>query len=127
MCLFLSVPGVSVKDDISMHAIFLLGHKALPYIDYRSFRTIRCTPPQIWEENLDVSCSLNVVYLACWVGGGQQWSGFFSPYFPPLKPRYVLWSGVSYSPKNSVFQYIFIEQFAVGQSLLVRKRKRTEL
>ena len=31
-------------------------------------------------------------------GGG---AGFF-PYFPPLKPRYVLWSGVSYSPKNTV-------------------------
>ena len=26
----------------------------------------------------------------------------FSPYFPPLKPRYILWSGASYSPKNTV-------------------------
>ena len=26
----------------------------------------------------------------------------FSPYFPPLKPRRVLWSGASYSPKNTV-------------------------
>ena len=26
---------------------------------------------------------------------------FFS-YFPPLKPRCVLWSGASYSPKNTV-------------------------
>ena len=27
----------------------------------------------------------------------------FSPYFPPLKPRYVLWSHVSYSLKNTVY------------------------
>ena len=34
-------------------------------------------------------------------GGGGGGVGFF-PYFPPLKPRCVLWSGVSYSPKNTV-------------------------
>ena len=28
--------------------------------------------------------------------------GFF-PYFPPLKPRYILWSGASYSLKNMVY------------------------
>ena len=33
--------------------------------------------------------------------GGWQWSSFFF-YFPPLKPRRVLWSGVSYSAKNTV-------------------------
>ena len=54
--------------------------------------------PQIWEENGGKSYSPNVAYLA---RGVRWWSGFFS-YFPPLKPRYVLWSGASYSPKNMV-------------------------
>ena len=45
------------------------------------------------------SYSLNAMYLAP-SGGGQQWSGFFFPYFPPQTPRCVLWSGVSYSPKK---------------------------
>ena len=32
-----------------------------------------------------------------------EWvSFFFFSYFPPLKPRCVLWSGASYSPKNTV-------------------------
>ena len=35
------------------------------------------------------------------VGGGGSRVGIFS-YLPPLKPRYVLWSGVFYSPKNTV-------------------------
>ena len=85
--------------------------------DYCVFWTIRCTPPKkkIWEENGGVSYSLNVAYLPCWgwgcgSGAGSQEAGaglhfllqkFFS-YFPPLKPRCVLWSGVSYSPKNTV-------------------------
>ena len=36
--------------------------------------------------------------------GGNGGAGFcfFFFYFPPLKPRYVLWSGASYSPKNMV-------------------------
>ena len=68
----------------------------LPY-----FRTIRCNPPQqIWEENGVASYSPNIAYLACF-GGAAVERGFFS-YFPPLKPRYVLWSGASYSPKNTV-------------------------
>ena len=29
-----------------------------------------------------------------------EWA--FFPYFPPLKPRYILWSGASYSLKNKV-------------------------
>ena len=36
---------------------------------YCIFQTIRCTfPPQIWQENGGASYSLNVAYLACWVG-----------------------------------------------------------
>ena len=35
------------------------------------------------------------------MGGGNSGVGFF-PYFPPLKPRYVLWYGASYSLKNTV-------------------------
>ena len=62
-----------------------------------------------------MSYSPNVAYLACWgVGGGggagSQVAGAgphfllqnFVSYFPPLKPRCVLWSGASYSPKNMV-------------------------
>ena len=30
----------------------------------------------------------------------------FVPYFPPLKPRCVLWSGASYSLKNMVCIYV---------------------
>ena len=46
-----------------------------------------------------MSYSPNVAYLThC---GGDGGVGFFS-YFPPLKPRCVLWSGMSYSPKNTV-------------------------
>ena len=46
-------------------------------------------------------------------GTGSQEAGtgphfllqFFFSYFPPLKPRYILWSGVSHSPKNMVLKY----------------------
>ena len=71
---------------------------------YSIFQTIRHTP--IFLQNLgekSVSYTQNVAYLARWGGGGGRggwrWSRFFSPYFPPLKPRCVLWSGASYSPK----------------------------
>ena len=62
------------------------GGNRMSEIDgYRIFRTIRCTPPKIWEEKGVVSYSPNVVYLACWEGGvGQgrrRWSGFFPPIF----------------------------------------------
>ena len=71
---------------------------------YHSFWTVTCTfPHQIWEEKLGASYSLNVAYLAH--GGGGRVvveRGFSPPYFPSLKPRYVLWFGVSYSPKNMV-------------------------
>ena len=57
----------------------------------------------MWEENGGASYNPNVAHLArCGVEGGWQWSGFFFSYFPPLKPRYVLQSGASYSPKNTV-------------------------
>ena len=57
--------------------------------------------PQIWEENRGASYSLNVAYLAHW-GGVSGGAGVFFPYFPPLKPRYILWSGASYSLRNMV-------------------------
>ena len=57
--------------------------------------------PRIWEENGGMSYSLNVAYLAhCGGEGGSGGAGFFFSYFSPLKARYVLWTGVSYSPKN---------------------------
>ena len=67
--------------------------------------------PPIWEENGGTSYSLNVAYLAHWGGGvGRAVAveqGFFS-YFPPLKPRCVLWSSVSYSLKNTVSPFFYI-------------------
>ena len=51
-----------------------------------------------------MSYNPNVAYLPGLLAGGEaavvEW-GVFS-YFPPLKPRYVLWSRASYSPKNMV-------------------------
>ena len=50
--------------------------------------------------------SLNVAYRArCGGGGAAVEQGFF-PYFPLLKPDYILWPGASYSPKNMVV-YLF--------------------
>ena len=62
------------------------------------------SPRQIWEEKGGASYSPNVAYLARWGGGGGG-VGFFS-YFSPLKPRCVLWSGASYSPKNMVSELL---------------------
>ena len=64
-------------------------------------------PPQTWEENGGVSYSPNVAYLAYWGlgGGGAVVDQGFFPYFPPLKPRYILWSSVSYSLKNTVYSF----------------------
>ena len=77
----------------------LLGGQVIAF-NYRIFQTIRHTsPPQIWEKNGDASYSPNAARLAHW-GAVEEW-GFF-PYFLPVKPRYVLWSGVSYSLKNMV-------------------------
>ena len=58
--------------------------------------------PQIWEENGGVSYSLQVAYLAHRGGGCAAVERVFFSYFPPLKPRCILWSGVSYSLKNTV-------------------------
>ena len=52
---------------------------------------------------MGASYSLNVAYLAHGAGsGGSDGAVIFFPYVPPPKPRYILWSGVSYSPKNTV-------------------------
>ena len=68
---------------------------------HRIFRTIRHTfSPQIWEENAGASHRPTVADLARWMGGGSG-AGFF-PYFPPLKPRCVLWPSTSYILKNMV-------------------------
>ena len=72
------------------------------HFHYRIFRTIRCTPPQLgkkWECVLQSKCSLPGSLGRMGSGGAGF---FFSPYFPPLKPGYMLWSGASYSPKNMV-------------------------
>ena len=59
--------------------------------------------PQIWEENGGVSYSLNVADLAPGGGGAESVERvFFFSYFPPVKPRYVLWPGMSYSLKSTV-------------------------
>ena len=68
-------------------------HETVWFEEYCVFWTIRCTFfPQIWEVNGGASYSLNVAYLArCVEGGLVVEQGFFS-YFPPLKPRCVIWS-----------------------------------
>ena len=85
------------------------------------FWTIRHTSPQIWEEKGGTSYSPNVAYLARGGGRGWRWSRvtggrsrttffclkFFFSYFPPLKLRCILWSGVSHSPKNMVSLSLF--------------------
>ena len=58
--------------------------------------------PQNWEENGGASYSPNVAYLARWARGAVVEQGFFFSYFRLLKPRCVLRSGASYSPKNMV-------------------------
>ena len=65
------------------------------------------SPPPFWEEKGGVSYSPNVAYLAC-CGGGGFWGGGFPPYFPPLKPRYILWSCASYSPQTTVFSNLLV-------------------
>ena len=91
-------------------------------------------PPKFGEENGGASYSPNVAYLAHWVGvgggAGPQEAGagphfllqiFFS-YFPPLKPRCILWSGVSYSPKNTV--YIHMLTVALFTIAKIRKQPK---
>ena len=56
---------------------------------------------QFWEENEGASYSPNVAYLARYRISAfkdvikyftEFFASKFSPYFPPLKPRFVLWS-----------------------------------
>ena len=72
---------------------------------------------QMWEEKGGASYSPNVAYLACWGGGGGAGveQGFL-PCFPPLNPRYVLWSSVSCSPKNTVLYCLLLWCLLIGQS-----------
>ena len=101
-------------NHLSLLVSFLL-FMPLSFFLVQYFSDYKMLSPQIWEEKGCVSYSLNVAYLArCgvgWGGGGGAGSQeqdhifcfkiFFS-YFPPLKLGCVLWSGVSYSPKNMV-------------------------
>ena len=85
----------------------------LPYFSDSRMRLPHPTPNlgRKWGCVLQSKCSLPGSLGAGGGGGeGEEGSGgrvFFFPYFPPLKPRYVIWSGVSYSPKNTVF-YLYI-------------------
>ena len=120
---WISWPKLLEKIDADPHWLFQVGaglqFPRLEWVPIENkvitifFWTIRCTP-QIWEENWGASYSLNVAYLVVGVGGAsgaesqEAWAGlhfllkiFFS-YFPPLKPRCVLWFSASYSLKNMV-------------------------
>ena len=70
----------------------------LPYFsDYK----MHIFPPNLggkWGCVFWSKCSLPGSRGVRW--GGVEW-GFISC-FPPLKPRYILWSGASYSPKTTV-------------------------
>ena len=56
----------------------------------------------MWEENGGAFYSPDVADLAHWGVGWDSGGARFFSYFSPLKPRYILWSGASYSPKNTV-------------------------
>ena len=58
-----------------------------------------------WGCVLQLKCSLPGSLRG--VGSGE--AGLFSPYYPPLKPRCILWSGVSYSLKNTVISCTFLD------------------
>ena len=77
----------------------LSGSQVLYFLDYKTY-----FPLQIWEENGGASYSLNVAWLMA--GGGDIMifmllnilphfllQKCFS-YFPPLKPRCILWSEI---------------------------------
>ena len=70
-------------------------------------------PPNLggkWGVRLIVRMSLT--WLVGDGGGGSSGVGFFS-YFPPLKLRWVLWSGVSYSPKNTVLKSVICSTISI--------------
>ena len=91
-------------------------HYLLYFSDYKMHRS-----PQIWEERGGASCRPNVAYLAHWGGGlggaWQWWSGIFFSYFPLLKPKYILWSSVCYSPTNTIIVEDFIFTLIFNRTL----------
>ena len=97
---FLS-PSVSPAHFFLLRENHLLGKpfETTVFSDYK----MHCFPPQILEENGGASYTLNVASLAHrqWWWGAVVEQGVF-PYCPPLKPRCIVRSSVSYSPKNTV-------------------------
>ena len=57
----------------------------------------------------------------------MEW-GFF-PYFPPLKPKGFLWSGASYSQKNTKLSESQQDFLSYGQcySKVIQKDERTRI
>ena len=85
------------RKQLYMYVFLLpLNLYVLYFSDYKMH-----SPQEIWEENGDESYSPNVAYLAHLPGeGGAAVERVLFSYFPPLKPRCVLWTGASYSPKK---------------------------
>ena len=81
--------------------LLIMNIRCYDELNHTVFWTVRRTP-LFWEENGDVSYNPNVAYLTRLGGGGQGFFVLFISYFPPLKPRYILWSGASHSPKHTV-------------------------
>ena len=85
----------------------------LQLTEYCIFQTVRLIPTANlggkWRYVLYSKCSLPGSLAGEGGGAGSQEAGagphfllqIFFPYFPPLKPRCVLWSDASYSPKNT--------------------------
>ena len=97
--------------QFSLCFLFFTVFFLLPFIPLIPSSTSTChtfrthfSPPNLGGNGV-VSCSLNAVYLARWGERGQRWSRVFFPYFPPLKPRNLLWSSVSYSPKPTALLF----------------------
>ena len=80
----------------------LLGKKKLNIPYFSNYKT-HLPPKKNWEENGGASYSINVAYLGHWgEGSGVVWFFYYYYYFPPLKPRCVLRSSVSYGLKNTI-------------------------
>ena len=88
-------------DTVPGEFNYVFKDQTILILYYSIFQTIRSIPPPNvrgkWDCMLQAKCSLPGS-----LGGGLQWSGVFFSCFPPLKSRYVLWSGASYNPKDMV-------------------------
>ena len=93
--------GLSFLKPIITEQVSAMWTKYMIQVLYFSDYKTHFLPPRFGRKMEGASYSPNAVYQVPWGEGGSGGTGVFS-YFPPLKPRYIWWSGASYSPKNMV-------------------------